>query len=123
MDIDVEQTHPDLGRVETSVLLERIAREMDRFSIHLLQIEDLGQQVLNQTSPAQHASVSRSLQSIDYLSQASVAISGLLSQMARSDAIGVTSMLQAGTPTDLHRRLQDLDVEDIDNTTDDSCKF
>lgn len=100
-------------------LLRRISREMDRFMIQLTQIESVAAELIAAHKTRLPEGTSACLQSIDYVSQASMALSMLLTHMADEPDAGTQQLLQDVVPHDLRERLCDKLLEDIDNTAND----
>lgn len=100
---------------EKDVCLRRIARELDRFVIVLVELELSSSELIQAVPGELPKDALRGLQKLDYLSQCSSALSGLLTRLASDDDIDVEELLQLTRPADLADRLRDLGLEDIDN--------
>lgn len=103
--------------IDRDELLARLSRELDRFPILLAQIEAATSRLMGESTLELPQDLKRCLQSIDYLSQASVAISATLDGIQHTNDENFSDVLETMTPTDLRERLLDRGLDDIDNTT------
>lgn len=102
--------------IDRNVLLQRVARELDRFAVLTANIDAFAVQSIRDDGVKRiDAEVSKALQSIDYLAQASSALSQILTELARNSDGDVDLFLSRLAPTDLAMRLMDQNLDDIDN--------
>ena len=99
-----------------SELLLRMSREMDRFMVKLMQVEGNVSELIEKHAGELPENITASIQNIDYVSQASVALSMLLTNISQNPEAGLDELLSDVQPTDLRERLYDRLLEDIDNT-------
>lgn len=99
-----------------SELLLRMSREMDRFMVKLMQVEGKVSELIEKHAGELPENITASIQNIDYVSQASVALSMLLTNISQNPEAGLEELLSDVQPTDLRERLYDRLLEDIDNT-------
>ena len=99
-----------------SELLLRMSREMDRFMVKLMQVEGNVSELIEKHAGELPENITASIQNIDYVSQASVALSMLLTNISQNPEAGLEELLSDVQPTDLRERLYDRLLEDIDNT-------
>ena len=99
-----------------SELLLRMSREMDRFMVKLMQVEGNVSELIEKHTVELPENIAASIQNIDYVSQASVALSMLLTNISQNPEAGLDELLSDVQPTDLRERLYDRLLEDIDNT-------
>ena len=99
-----------------SELLLRMSREMDRFLVKLMQVEGNVSELIETHAGELPEHIAASIQNIDYVSQASVALSMLLTNISQNPDAGLDELLSDLQPTDLRDRLYNRLLEDIDNT-------
>ena len=99
-----------------SELLLRMSREMDRFMVKLMQVEGNVSELIETHAGELPEHIAASIQNIDYVSQASVALSMLLTNISQNPDAGLDELLSDLQPTDLRDRLYNRLLEDIDNT-------
>ncbi|MDF1728794.1 MAG: hypothetical protein P1U53_13710 [Sulfitobacter sp.] len=105
----------ETGDLTLKELLARLSREMDRFPVLLTAIEAEVADLIGDNPEKISNETNRVLQTIDYMTQASVAISDLLSQSPDADPRQLHDLVRRVIPGDLSDRLQNVGLEDIDN--------
>ena len=98
-----------------SELLLRMSREMDRFMVKLIQVEGTVSELIESHQGELPEHTTNSIQNIDYVSQASIALSMLLTKISQGPGADIDELLRDVTPTDLRERLYDRLLDDIDN--------
>jgi len=92
--------------VDEAKVLRRSAKELDNFLTLLAQVEEAISQLIELTNARIPSAAARSIQSIDYISQASVGLSSVLSAIGSHDQCINETMKQL-KPRDLAGRLMD----------------
>ena len=105
----------DASTVHSELLL-RMSREMDRFMVKLMQVEGNVSELIEKHTGELPENITASIQNIDYVSQASAALSMLLTNISQNPEADLNELLRNVQPTDLRDRLNDQLLEDIDNT-------
>ena len=76
-----------------SELLLRMSREMDRFMVKLMQVEGNVSELIEKHAGELPENITASIQNIDYVSQASVALSMLLTNISQNPEAGLEELL------------------------------
>lgn len=104
------------GSCRNGVVIKRVSRELDRFTVLLTQIEMTVSEIVENAKDELGSETSVCLQSIDEICQVSYALSALLQKMSKRGAETDEDIVADVFPSDLRARLLDRNIDDVDNT-------